>query len=169
MTLNRTIAEALNKGFVNISCIAKKVRKELPGGIENILQWSFRENKEIFREITKVFDISLLNENTKKIAVFGGGDNCRELLSRMHKAGKLELVSAVYDSDIKRCFGEIYGIKILPPSYEEINANDIVIISSRDYLEEIYEQLLKMGVDKNKLFQLDRTYYIDCFGKGYGG
>lgn len=101
-----------------------------------------------------------IEEYSMKILFFGTGQSYQNNKKWFANNKKIEIVGFL-DNDHAKQGNTLDGIKIFPPSIVEHMKFDIIYVMGK-YVEEMREQLLQLGVNKDKIhdrFDLE----IDCF------
>lgn len=97
-----------------------------------------------------------LTEHTGEIVIFGAGFAGSQINTVLQRRG-VE-VKCIADNN-KRLWGsERQKIKIVPP--EKINKDSLVIIGINSYVNEVYEQLLALGIEGRNIFVPDKQWWI---------
>lgn len=107
-------------------------------------------NKRIHNLNQKITRI-ISENNLKNIVIFGAGDHTKQLL----KFPELKKVNIdfIVDNNKQKWNTEFCNYKVYPPEKID-NKVENILISSKSFEKEIYEQLIKMGISKNKIFRL---------------
>lgn len=116
------------------------------------LFWTYGESI-IFRKLYSLIDLNTIIGNygllDKKLSVFGTGHYCSECIQLFKSAGYN--IKRIFDNSKDKWGSEFDGIKI--QAFEHAPEKDeVIIISSIKYSDEISIQLLNMGLEYNKDF-----------------
>lgn len=115
------------------------VRKRLYKTLRDQLNFQDLKNNKIFHDILQYFD--------KKIIIWGTGRYADELIenSFLFKKAKIDFF---VDNNLKK--KKFFSKKVLNP-IEAIKSENPILIASSTYFHEIYDNLLKLGVNKNRI------------------
>lgn len=103
-----------------------------------------------------------------KVLIFGTGKSSVVVKQMLNKQVN---ILAYIDNDKSKCNKNIDNVKIFSPQYIKDFNYDYIIIASQ-YNEEIYKQLINIGIEKHKIFQYYKfidnyynlyNYYINFF------
>ena len=98
------------------------------------------------------------NSDYQKIAIFGASALTTTIINFLPK-NLADKISHIYDNDSLKHGKMLFGCKtyISPPSNIRDTDFDILLISSYFFDEEIYKQLVEIGVETKKIAILHKT------------
>lgn len=104
-------------------------------------------------------------DKSKSIIIFGASDDSKRLIGELYSTVLCELIDivAICDNDSRIHGNQINGIVIIPPS-ELVNYEYDKIIVTPIFYDDIKKQLLKLGIEKQKI-EPYRQNYKDYFDK----
>jgi len=102
------------------------------------------------------------------IYIFGagkGGQILWEYLTKLNAAGLVHCqIKGIFDNDVSKYEGCIGDLTITAPSKETVGINDFVIIASLNYCQQIYSQLLEIGIAEEQII-FDRSLLMRLLNK----
>lgn len=93
-------------------------------------------------------DQILKGKNTP-IVIFGAGENGRRTKHNLERCNKY-VIKGYYDNNLSLVGKLVDGIPVISPS-DAVKDNNIIIITSQLYGKEIYEQLIRLEVEKDRI------------------
>lgn len=138
----------------------KAVKNESAGVRKNKASVNIESRKKEFLEkydrITKGLERIFSDSGHKKIAIFGASAVASTMIN-MFDQEKRKKVSAIFDNDTSKHGKFIEGVDIPISSPARLKSEnfDTLIISSYIFSDEIYAQLINLGVDKKKIISLE--------------
>ena len=110
-----------------------------------------RKYHNIEGEIKRIF----ADPSNAKIAIFGASAGATAMVNIIDQEQRKK-ISGIFDNDLLKHGKFIEGVDVPISSPEKIKTAqfDILIISSYIFSAEIYAQLVKLGVDKNKIISI---------------
>ncbi len=111
------------------------------------------KHKNIEKKIKQLF----AGVNNETIAIFGASAAATTMVNMLDK-DKRKKIKGIFDNDVSKHGKFIEGIEISISNPEGIRLEkfDAIIICSHIFSDEIYEQLINLGVDKNKIIFIER-------------
>ena len=116
------------------------VRKRLYKTLRDSLSLDDLKNNNIFKNIIKYFD--------RKIIIWGTGRYADELIENSFLFKKAEIDFFVDNNNSKK--KKFFSKKVCQPS-EIVNSKNPILIASSTYFHEIYNNIVKLGVSKNRI------------------
>jgi len=89
--------------------------------------------------------------------LYGAGDYCKDIINRLPQTLCLRL-GGIIDSSYETLPAKIGIIPVCPPSAALRDENEKILITSINYKDEIYSQLLSMGVQKHRIITLPEQF-----------
>ncbi|MDR1320089.1 MAG: glycosyltransferase [Gracilibacteraceae bacterium] len=90
-----------------------------------------------------------------RVVIFGTGYYCREFFEEIGNHEELFEIIALCDNDKNKLGETIFGQLILAPDSLNNLAYDYILIATHDYYNDVYAQLIGMGIPQEKLLPLD--------------
>lgn len=91
----------------------------------------------------------LLNGKITPIVIFGTGENGQRTKSNLERCKKY-VIQAYCDNNPNLVGKTVDGIPVCSPT-SVVDDNSIIVIASRNFGKEMYEQLVELGVDKERI------------------
>ena len=98
--------------------------------------------------------VKILNSNPD-VVFFGTGYYCNNFLSEYHRTDNIYNLKAFCDNDKNKQGRTKLDKPIVAPAELMAMRFDYIVIATRDYYQQIYQQLVDMGIPANKLLPLD--------------
>lgn len=162
LTENFQIIYKNSSDGLNIIIIARKINENnLKIELENFLEYKKNINIiENYKNTLKTNQLKLkkigehINELSKenKLIIWGAG----RILDRLVKLGNLDLqsINGLIDKFLLKYVDKIHGVTLKNPHEINWKKQDMVLISSREYFQEIKNEVMKYN-NKLKIFGLD--------------
>lgn len=134
------------KGIIN----AKRVVVDMRSRRQAFLS----KHRQIEAEIKRIF----ADPSHLKIAIFGASAGATAIVSTINQEQRSKIIG-IFDNDLWK-HGKFIGgvdVPISAPEKIEKEAFDVLIISSWMFSEEICAQLVKMGVDKDRIIPMAKV------------
>lgn len=99
-----------------------------------------------------------------RVILYGAGIDGKRILVGCSMAG----VSVSFFCDEKLAGKKVQGISVIAPESLSKQTDEVVVIASGKYCDEIYRELQKRGVREDRIFSAIRMYRLGCKSNGLG-
>ncbi len=151
-----TIERSDETHVLHVKAVKSKSRQPLREANRSVVTNSKkREFLERYRAIEKEIARIFTDPKNKKIAIFGASAIATTITHMIDESGR-QKIGGIFDNDSTKQGKFIEGIDVPISSPEKIKADryDAFIIGSYIFIDEIFTQLLKLGVDQYKIITL---------------
>jgi len=122
--------------------------------IGKITEYEHRLYKRMIWYIEQIENICNAGE---RLLLYGAGSDCKDIISWLPEALCLRL-GGIIDRSYETLPARIGLILVCPPSAALRDENEKILITSINYKDEIYSQLLSMGVQKHRIITLPEQF-----------
>tara|TARA_A100001015_G_scaffold274931_1_gene331741 strand:- start:1315 stop:2616 length:1302 start_codon:yes stop_codon:yes gene_type:complete len=113
--------------------------------IEKIVK---NNNKKLIKNLNSICDIEKLKDSN--VIIWGAGDTGRELVNKNFLLKSFNVNIKYFVDKYKKKENKVKNIEIKDPS-QILKGNSKIIIASTAFNEEIYKEIISMGVDKKRI------------------
>jgi trans-aconitate methyltransferase len=120
------------------------------------------ENQNVSKDFLSKFNKKRLNDQSRlkdlindaaSLGIYGGGWHTDVCLPAYYEFS-FEKVKAIFDLDKRKQGNQLFGIEVLEPTKDAIEALDMIIISSINLNQDIIDFLVGMGVSRKKIVSI---------------
>lgn len=119
--------------------------------------WYLKASKEIYfsaKSNMKSFLEKVIEKGFKKILLYGAGDVAQIILDVIQNDKNIPLkILAIIDDDLYKENNTLLGVKIINPKSINSFVHDGILISSYTHKKIIYDNILKLNYNSNKIIQ----------------
>lgn len=140
---------------VLLLCIAKKfINKNRMYPIQGMYRKTYTVHSErrilCYKDILEFFKAN----SDMKIALYGSGSVSNLLVNELYKKDMEDMIECIIESDISKAGTQYRGYKVIYPTKLKTDKLDIILICTTKYEDEIYELLIRKGVEEEKIFRI---------------